>query len=103
MGKLQTLFRKNRFALFFWVGAVLLVLGSGIWWYTDSVIRGHEQILNGNLTPQEQARVSGSLTWWKITQITLYNPISLILITIGILCMVYAFAWMAMQPIQIVK
>lgn len=101
--KLKALFKKDRFTLFFWVGAILLVIGLGTWWYADSVVRGHEQVLNSDLSLEEQARVSGSLTWWRIAQITLYTPLSFILITIGIICIVYAFVWMVMQPIKVVS
>jgi hypothetical protein len=99
--KLKRLFKEDRFTLFFWVGTVLLAIGLGTWWCVDSIVRGHEQVLNGILSPEERAQVNGSLTWWRITQITLYTPISSILITIGILCITYAFVWLVMQPIQI--
>ncbi|MHA1839742.1 MAG: DUF1616 domain-containing protein [Candidatus Ranarchaeia archaeon] len=89
--------KRNRFTLFFWIGAAFLVIGLGIWLYTDAVIRGHEQLLSGDLTPEERARVSGSLTWWEITRTTLYNPLSIILIAIGVLCLIYAFAWIAVS------
>jgi hypothetical protein len=102
-GKLKVLFKKDRFTLFFWIGAILLVIGLGTWWYADSVVRGHEEVLNYNLSPEERAQVSGSLTWWRIAQITLYTPLSFILITIGIICIVYAFVWMVMQPIKVVS
>ena len=70
----------------FLTGVISSIMGTELWFYTDSVIQGHEQLLqNPNLTQQEIYAYEGSLQWWRIARITTYDPISLALIAGGIL------------------
>jgi heme exporter protein D len=96
--KLRFLFARDRFAVFFWTGVVLLVLGLGILSYANSVVEAHKQILQGDLSPNERDRVAGSLTWWRLAQVTVYDPVSLIFIVAGTFCIFYACAWASLQP-----
>jgi hypothetical protein len=96
--KLKFLFARNRFGAFLWTGVILLVLGVGILSYANSVVEAHKQILQGDLSISERNRIAGSLTWWRIAQITLYNPISLVFIIVGMFCISYACAWASLRP-----
>lgn len=98
--KVRFFFARNRFGAFFWAGVALLVLGVGIFCYANSVVQAHEQLLQGNLTVIERDRISGSLAWWRIALITVYDPISLVFIIVGVFCILYACGWASMQPIS---
>jgi len=98
--KARFLFARNRFGAFFWAGVALLVLGVGIFWYANSVVQAEELLLQGNLTVIERDRISGSLAWWRIALITVYNPMSLVLIIVGIFCILYASGWASLQPVD---
>ena len=102
-GKLNFLFARNRFGVFLWAGVVLLVLGLGILLYVNSVVTAHEQMLQSDLTSGERDRMNGSLTWWRIAQITFYNPICIIFIVAGVFCVLYACAWASLQPTVIAR
>lgn len=91
------LFKEERIFLLLWIGTLLLVLGIGIWSYAGSVIKNKEQLLNGNLPPDQRNEIQGSLQWWKNTQIKLYNPIAFASVTTGTICAACAFILMAAQ------
>jgi hypothetical protein len=81
------------------VGTLLIIIGIGLWLYTDSVIKGHEQILEDpNLTLDERNRWEGSLQWWKTAKLTKYGPISIILITMGLCALEYASIYVMVRP-----
>ena len=98
--KLKLLFARNRFGMFFWIGLILLVLGVAILSYANSVVEGHKQLLQEDLSVSERNRIEGSLAWWRIAQITLYDPMSLILIIVGTFCIAYACAWASLRPTE---
>jgi len=81
------------------IGILLLIIGISLWLYTDSVIRGHEQLLdNPNLTPQQKWDYEGSYQWWKTAKKTTYDPLTIILITIGLIAIEYTIIYIIVQP-----
>jgi len=91
--------KRNKLTVIFLTGAILLIIGVALWLYTNSVIQGHEQLLNNpNLTQQEKWNYEGSLGWWKMAKITLYDPIAVILITAGLVALLYVTLWAIIQP-----
>jgi hypothetical protein len=96
--KLRFLFNRDRFGAFFWTGVILLVLGFGALTYANSVVEAHRQMLQTDLSEIERDRISGSLSWWIIAQITLFDPVSLIFVIVGTFCIAYACIWKTMQP-----
>jgi len=81
------------------IGILLLTIGIGLWLYTDSVTRGLEQLLNNpNLTEQQRWAYEGSLQWWKTAKKTTYDPISIILVTIGLVAIEYTIIYIIAQP-----
>jgi len=93
------LMKRNKLTVIFLTGAILLIIGVALWLYTNSVIQGHEQLLNNpNLTQQEKWNYEGSLGWWKMAKITLYDPIAVILITAGLVALLYVTLWAIIQP-----
>jgi hypothetical protein len=96
--KLSFIFKKDRFGAFFWTGVILLLLGFGTFSYANSVVEAHKQMLQSNLSDSERDRIGGSLSWWRIAQITLFDPISLIFIITGTFSIAYACIWKSTQP-----
>lgn len=91
MSRLKTLIKRKRaLTVVFLAGVSLLIIGIALWLYTDSVVQSHEQLLNhSNLTQQEIWRLEGSLQWWKTAKKTTYDPLAIILITIGVCAIEY--------------
>jgi hypothetical protein len=82
--------RKNPLKIITAIGALLLITGISLWLYTNSIIQGHEQLLNNpNLTQQQRWNHEGSLQWWKTAKTTTYDPLSIILITLGLCAIEY--------------
>lgn len=93
------LMKRNKLTAIFLTGTILLIIGVALWLYTNSVIQGHEQLLNNpNITQQEKWNYEGSLEWWKMAKITTYDPIAVILITAGLIALLYVTLWAIIQP-----
>lgn len=91
--------RKGALKAITLIGALLLIIGIGLWLYTDSVIKGHEQILKDKSLTQEQIwGWEGSLQWWRAAKITTYDPLSIILITIGLCVLEYVIIYVMVRP-----
>jgi hypothetical protein len=91
--------RKRALKAITLIGALLLIIGIGLWLYTDSVIRGLEQILDDpNLTINQRNSFEGSLQWWRTTKITGYGLLSIILVTIGLCALEYAIIYVMVRP-----
>ena len=91
---LRIFIQKNKIAASFWIGAILILSGIGLSVYVDSVVRSHEEKLFSpfsNLTPQEKWDLEGSLEWWRIARITIYNPLSIMLIAVGLVALIHSF------------
>jgi len=84
----------------FLIGSLFLILGVATWSYANYVIVKLEGSLNSGLTQEELWNLSGSLEWWKILRATTLNPISAVLICIGVIFIVYWLAQIAL-PITI--
>jgi len=95
--KISKLFKEERIFLLLWIGSLLLALGLGIWWYTESTTKNKEQLLSSDLPLDQRNKISGSLQWWKNIQIKLYNPLAFALVTTGTICTVCSFTLMATQ------
>ena len=81
----------NRFKILFAVGAIILIVGLVLQWYPQSVISGLEERLNDTgLQIDEQSKLQGSLNSWKVWQITTFQPLSSILLAVGIIVLVYS-------------
>lgn len=76
---------KNQFL----IGSIFVILGVTAWGSGYYIIAKLENSLNESATQEERWILSGSLQWWKITQITILNPLSVVLICIGIIVIVY--------------
>jgi hypothetical protein len=99
MSKLKVFIRRNRIAAFFWIGAILILIGIGLSVYTDSAIKNLEEKLfspfwkfeRASLTPQQIWDLEGSYEWWRMRRIDTFDPVSLILIGIGLVVLTYSF------------
>jgi hypothetical protein len=77
--------------IFFAIGAAIPVIGLVLQWYPNSVIGGIQQTLSqGGLSADETNKLQGSLDSWKVWQITTFQPLSSILIAVGIIILVYS-------------
>jgi hypothetical protein len=91
--------RKGAIKAITLIGVILLIAGIGLWLYTDSVIKGHEQILNDpNLSQDQRWSWEGSLEWWREAKITRFDPLSITLITIGLCALEYAIIYVMVRP-----
>jgi hypothetical protein len=93
---MRPFFVKNRFL----IGSIFVILGVSIWAYGYYNVDTIEDSLNGSLTQEERWLLAGSLQWWKITQVTTLNPLSVMLICLGVLLIVYWFIQLAL-PLRI--
>lgn len=90
--ELYSMFQNgNRFKILFAVGAIILIVGLVLQWYPQSVISGLEERLNDTgLQIDERSKLQGSLNSWKVWQITTFQPLSSILLAVGIIVLVYS-------------
>ena len=85
MNSLKTLLKKNRFRAAAVIGALFLIIGITIFGYSISAIQERENVLNtGNLTLEERWAYEGALSWWRNAYVTIFLPLTTILIAIGI-------------------
>lgn len=84
----------------FLIGSIFIILGVATWGYGHYVTATLENSLNENITQEEKWILAGSLQWWKIAQIAVLNPLSVVLICIGIIFIVYWIFQLAL-PITI--
>jgi hypothetical protein len=96
---MTTLLKNKKITLTFITGATLLLAGLTIWLYTNSTIQTLQQILQDQNLPQQQRwDYEGELEWWTNTKTTIYDPVALILITTGLIALLYVALWAITQP-----
>jgi hypothetical protein len=84
-------FNMKRFTVLFSVGAIILILGFLFQWYPSSVIGGlQERLKETGLSADERNKLEGALNSWKVWQITTFQPLSSILLAVGIIIIVYS-------------
>lgn len=92
MSSLKILIKRNKIAVSFWIGAILILTGICLSVYVDLVIKSHEEkLFFWTLTIEEEWRYEGSLQWWRMAKITTYDPLSTILIAVGLVAIIYSF------------
>lgn len=66
-----------------------MIIGGILWFYTNSAIQNYEQMLNSpNLTLEEMYRYEGALQWWRTSYVTVFYPVTVISIAMGLLAVV---------------
>lgn len=76
---------------FFVVGAILVVVGYLIQWYPNTVIAGLEDRLENPELPQgRRSDLLYTIDWWETQRITIFSPVAMVLMIIGLLVVVYA-------------
>jgi len=84
-------FDKKRFTVLFSVGAIILIIGFMLQWYPSSVIGGLEERLSqSGLSQDERDKLQGALNSWRVWQITTFQPLSSVLLAVGIIILVYS-------------
>jgi hypothetical protein len=79
------------FKKWFLIGAIVLLIGLAIQWYPSSFISGmRERLSQGGLTTDERTAIQNNLNSWVVWQVGTFQPISLTLVTAGILVLVYS-------------
>ena len=94
MSGLRVFVRRNRIAVSFWIGAVLVLAGIGLSVYVVSTINLHMEKLFSpfsSLTQDEINQWQGSLDWWRVAKVTMYDPASIILIAAGLIAIIFSF------------
>jgi hypothetical protein len=96
---MTTLLKNRKITLLFITGTILLLAGLTLWLYTNSTIQTLQQILQDpNLPQQQKWAYQGQLEWWTNTKTTLYDPLAVILITTGLIALLYVALWAIIQP-----
>jgi hypothetical protein len=84
----------SHFKIFFAIGAAILVIGLVLQWYPTAVINGVNTRLSQlpmNSTNQDEInKLQGQKASWDVWQITTFQPLSSILIAVGIIILVYS-------------
>lgn len=83
-------FNMRRFTVLFSAGAIILVLGFIFQWYPSSVIGGLKERLKEAESLDERNKLEGALNSWRVWQITTFQPLSSILLAVGIIVIVYS-------------
>ena len=84
---------EKQFIFFLLVGAVILIVGLALLWYPASVIgRLKEKLSETDLSLDLRDKLQGSLNSWRILQITTFQPLSNILLAVGVIVIVYSIA-----------
>jgi len=82
---------RNKFKVLFSLGAVIIIIGLVLQWYPNSVISGlEERLKQQNLSQDERNKLQGALNSWRIWQITTFQPLSSILLAVGIIIIAYS-------------
>jgi len=98
MSKLTNLIKRNQFKVTVGTGVLLLIIGAGLWLYTNLEIQFREERLNTpNLTLEETWRYEGSLQWWRTAYTTTLYPATVISITIGLIALICPILWAIVQ------
>ena len=80
---------EKQFKIFLLVGAVILIVGLVLWWCPASVIGGlEEKSSETGLSQDLRDKLQGSLNSWRILQITTFQPLSNILLAVGVIVIV---------------
>ena len=75
----------------FILGSVLLFSGFLLQWYVVGRIDGLEYMLGLNgLTEHDKGMLQGSVNWWIMNRLSLFDPISYLLITAGIITYLFS-------------
>jgi hypothetical protein len=93
MSSLKIFVKKNKISVFFWIGATLILAGIILSVYVDSIIKmDEEKLFFGDLPPgEERWALEGSYEWWRMARITIYDPLSIVLISVGLVALTYSF------------
>jgi hypothetical protein len=92
MSKINRMFNDgNRLKIALAAGAVILVVGFLFQWYPINHINGLKTSLKQpNLMIEEIWKLQGSFDWWSTQQITVFQPVSLLLYALGGILLVYS-------------
>ncbi len=89
-GKLTT------FTIIFTIGSAILVAGFVPFLYCKSAIGGLQYKLStSNPSQEEQWAILGAMQWWLNELNTIYLPISVVLITTGLLILIYSAIYLS--------
>jgi len=94
MNKLIGLIKRNRFRVAAVIGIMFLVIGVSLLGYSLSAIQEREQLLNSaDLTPDEMWQYEGSLSWWRNSYVTLFLPLTVVFMALGVVGLVSQPLW----------
>ena len=83
--------QSSVFTILFSVGTIILIASLICSYYPNSVIAGLEgNLSNSALSQEDRWMYQGSLDWWHIERLTVYQPVSYLLTVSAILIIVYA-------------
>jgi hypothetical protein len=77
--------RETILIILYWIGVAAILAGQFLYRYAEATVADLQAKLAA-LTPaqNEYYAVQGSLSWWQTQMLTLYGPLSLLLLWVGI-------------------
>lgn len=85
---------RNQFTVTFVASVISLIIGLFVQWYPTYVISGLNDSLNQPNLPIETIwKLQGSLNWWNVSKITIFQPVSILLSAGGIILLAYAITY----------
>jgi len=91
---------KDRSSISILEGSILTLLGFGVWLYAESAVLGLALLVNASATQEESARYYGALQWWRLQQISLFNPLAAMLIAAGLVLIGNSIYWVVRRRTQ---
>jgi hypothetical protein len=85
----------------FFVGTALIIAGQFVYKYANQTVKGLETKLSQTgLSDTEYWNIKGSLDWWRQALLSLYGPISILLIATGIALLAFLIAYFVLKILR---
>jgi hypothetical protein len=86
--------------LVYFVGIALIISGQSVYRYAEQRVSELEAKLSPNLSAYDYGMIKGSLDWWRPALISIYGPISLYLMTAGMVALALLIAYIALSILR---
>jgi hypothetical protein len=84
----------------YFVGIALIIAGQSIYRYAEQRISGLEAKLSPDVSVNDYWMVKGSLDWWRPALISIYGPIAIGLMTVGIALLAFLTVYIALSILR---
>jgi hypothetical protein len=84
----------------YFVGIALIISGQSVYGYAEQRLSELEAKLSPDVSVYDYGMVKGSLDWWRPALISIYAPLSIYLITAGIVTLALLTAYVALSILR---